>query len=433
MRRATRTFALVLVVIVWSQTAAAQEMPRGWSTQQTAEGVRIHTPPDLKPGEVYSVAFYAEQPLDGKPIEEWLRSAIPQEPAAPGTLLTHGVDAKNVNIAIGVAGFTTPEGAKRYALYTAFSPDQLSVYVVRIMTDPKAPLFNRYKAQTDDITRALIADAGRKTNAPALAAAEEPTAATGARAKTAARRGAASVSTGPLPAASIGGAQIFIRYTATHDGFNFITYFDHLLLFPDGTAFDDIPSEPITSFDPATIRGSIKPWKVGRWEKQGATIVLSFPDNEQRPRRVLRKHPKGWTEETGKTEGSYDVYFPVLPIPKQLIGGAWSNKNLTTMGFPGGMTPMVASGSTGDFLFNADGTYSNTRESFAGATGETVVSAHTRSQSAIGRWRLDDLLLTLEKDGERTVQVAFVMPNWSSDPIPDLMIGGNRWERPNDK
>lgn len=158
---------------------------------------------------------------------------------------------------------------------------------------------------------------------------------------------------------------------------------------------------------------------------------------------MLRKNRKGWSEEGAKADSSYDIYFPVIPISKQLITGAWRNKSLTTTGFAGGGMPMVTAGSTSDFFIKLDGTFSNSRDSFVGATnanmgdafkGDTTFGTyHENNRNAAGRWRLDDLLLTMEKDGTRAVHLAFVLPNWSSDGSTDLMVGGDRWERPEDK
>lgn len=457
MRKALIAFILCLAAVAPRSAAAAQDAPKGWRAEQTAEGVNIYTPPDLKPGEVFSVAVYPEQPLEGKALEEWLRLAIPIEPALPGVLITHGVELKTPEFAAGVAGFTAPGGVQLMALYTAISLDKQIVRVVRIVSDPRAPLFARYKAQTGGITGAIIAAARRQKDAHGStpeaaagtarpraersAAAEQP-AVTGATTKTALHRSAASTPAGPLPAASIGAAQVFIKYRWSY-GSSIETHFDHLLLFPDGTAFDDIPSKPLASFDPATLRAHLKPWNIGRWEKQGDAIILSFPDKEREPRRVLRKHRKGWSEEGAKADSSYDIYFPVIPISKQLITGAWRNKSLVTTGFAGGGMPMVTAGSTSDFFIKPDGTFSNSRDSFVGATnanmgdafkGDTTFGAyHENNRNAAGRWRLDDLLLTMEKDGTRAVHLAFVLPNWSSDGSTDLMVGGDRWERPENK
>lgn len=159
----TLTFRIILLLATFAICSAsrAQVAPGGWKTEQTAEGVRIHTPRDLKPGEVFSVAIYPEQPLDGKSLEGWLRLAIPAEPSLPGALLTHGVEAKSANIAVGVGGFISPDGAKLMAFYTAFSADQETVRVMRVMTLATAPLFNRYNTEVAQITDTFAGSAKR--------------------------------------------------------------------------------------------------------------------------------------------------------------------------------------------------------------------------------------------------------------------------------
>lgn len=160
-RMFTFRFILSLTAVVLCSAAQAQIAPRGWKTEQTAEGVTVYTPPNLKPGEVFSIAFYPEQPLDGKEIEDWLQLAIPQEPAQPGTLLKHGVDAKSANVAVGIGGFTAPDGAKLYAFYTALSVDRENVRVMRMMTLATAPLSERYKAETAQFGNVLAEMAKR--------------------------------------------------------------------------------------------------------------------------------------------------------------------------------------------------------------------------------------------------------------------------------
>lgn len=160
MRKATSVFVLLLLMTA-ARTVLGQHAPKGWRAEQTAEGVHIYTPPDLKPGEVFSVATYPEQPLDGKSLEQWLHVGIPTEPARPGALITHGVEQKSANVAVGISGFTAPDGAKLFAIYTAFSPDRETVRVMRVMTLMKAQLFDRYKADTSKITSAVIDSAKR--------------------------------------------------------------------------------------------------------------------------------------------------------------------------------------------------------------------------------------------------------------------------------
>lgn len=249
------------------------------------------------------------------------------------------------------------------------------------------------------------------------------------------------IKSSPLSSATLGGAQIFIKYSLSYYP-SFTTDFEHLLLFPDGTAFEDVPSKPMPQFDAPTLRSMLKPRDIGQWKTVGSTIVLTFAGKQ----RTLRKTAKGWYDgdELPKKYSAYDTYFPVIAPTAKAMFGPWKHKSLTTMGTMGGGTPMVAGGSTGNFVFNADGTFTNDRQSFASATtanmgdafksGADVGAYSNRKNTAAGRWRLDGVLLTLEKDGRRTVHIAFIMPNWSKDaPNSDLMIQGDWWTRPEKK
>lgn len=234
----------------------------------------------------------------------------------------------------------------------------------------------------------------------------------------------------PIRAArvNLSGAQVFVKYTLRYYP-SMTTDFEPLLLFPNGTASDDFSLEPTRDH-------------LGTWKRQGETIVLRFPGQKE-VQRTLRRHPKGWADSGDKTpSGSYDIYFPVLPVSKKtLTGGTWKNKELSTMGTAGGAAPMVAAGSTGQILFRPDGTFTTSSERFASATtsnmgdafrsgGDVGVSSNKKSAES-GRWRIDGLLMTRERnDGKRTVQMIFALPNWGKKgETPDLLIDGSRWAR----
>lgn len=238
--------------------------------------------------------------------------------------------------------------------------------------------------------------------------------------------------------AALGGAQLFVKYYQVYYP-RANTLFGQLALFPDGTAFDDVPTKPMPNFNEATLRGLLEPSVVGHWKMAGNTLLLTFP----KEKRTLRKHPHGWYDGTGPipTASAYDIYYPVLAPPRARLLGAWKNKSLTVLGTNGGGAPMVAAGSEGNWAFNADGTFSDGEKSFTSATTANMGSAykgpsdlnsmsHSSRQSA-GKWRLDGPLLTLEKDGQRTVHLAFLMPYWTKNMAQtDLMIDGDRWQRP---
>ena len=244
-----------------------------------------------------------------------------------------------------------------------------------------------------------------------------------------------------LPAPSLNGAKVFVKYSLVYYP-SFNTTFDQLVLFPDGTAFDEVPDKPITTFNVATLRKIVKPMYIGRWKVTGNTLTLNFPNKS----RTLRKHPHGWADNADKPpkDSAYGIYYPVTAAPRTRILGAWKFSSLMVMGTNGGGTPMVAAGTTGNWIFNGDGTFSDGSESFVSGTttnmgdiykgsGNVTQTGHRR-QSSSGKWRLDGPLLTLEKNGQRTVHLAFLMPHWSKNPADtDLMIDGDRWKRPEKK
>lgn len=243
---------------------------------------------------------------------------------------------------------------------------------------------------------------------------------------------------GPLPAASTHGARIFIRYTFLGT----TTRFDHLILFPDGAAFTDLPSKPVAQFDEATLRTALKPYDVGTWKQSGDSLTLNFPNKKRDQVTTLRKTPRGWYDGTGAIDptNAYNTYFPVIPVTPQQIQGAWHSKSLTTMGFAGGAAPMVAAGSSSDRVFHPDGTFSGGKNSFASATTANVGDAfktggdvgvyNNNNKQQAGRWRLDGPLLTMDMNGQRMVTLAFILPNWNKSGVPELLIDGDWWLRP---
>ncbi|MES2465437.1 MAG: DUF6683 family protein [Armatimonadota bacterium] len=300
-----------------------------------------------------------------------------------------------------------------------------------------------FKLDPDGITRlASGAFTAKSAGIASAKTAPDKSAKTGSVA-TAGSVGTAAVSKGPLPAASLGGARILIKYRMSYYP-AMTTNFDHLILFPDGTAFDDIPSKDMPQFSAGTLKSMLKPRDVGRWKQNGNQIVLSFPANTKEPQRVLLKHPKGWYDgkQLPRESSAYDIYFPVIIPTKKHLVGSWKSSSLMTMGGMGGGTPMVAAGSSGNRTFQADGSFSDAKKSFASATtasmgeafksGGDVSTYSNRNKAGIGRWRLDGPLLTMERDGQRSVHIAFIMPNWSKDPKSqsDMLIDGDNWKHP---
>jgi len=247
-----------------------------------------------------------------------------------------------------------------------------------------------------------------------------------------------------LPAASANGAEVYMKYTWGYGMNGIIARQEPLILFSDGTAIEDMPEGGVREFTPAAIRAAFddaddRRRYVGTWRRAGDRITITV-DGETR---VLRKTPRGWwdDEDPINNDTGYDTYFPiVLATPGHMLG-PWVTQSLFVSGMAGGAAPQVSAGSTTNRVFFADGTFSEDRESFASATtanmgdafntgGDVGVFSENSGQAA-GRWRIDGPLMTLEKDGQRRIVLAFIMPEWSEDnPDSDTWVGSDFWERP---
>lgn len=252
---------------------------------------------------------------------------------------------------------------------------------------------------------------------------------------------AAPVKTPPakstLPAATLG-AKVFVKYYWTSYPRLTINR-GYLLLFPDGTAFDDIPSKKVPDFSAATLRKNLDASDIGRWKKQGKNLVLTFGTKKAA---TLTTHPKGWLDASRAMEmkGAYNIYFPVNTTPRANFLGVWHEENFASYGTAGGSAPLVAGGSKTGWNFRPDGTFSASKDSYSFATtsnmgtaynsGSNVTTSDQNQSQLTGRWRLDGPLLTLEQNGKRSVLLAFVLPEWGKDKKnPDLCVDGDVWTR----
>lgn len=245
--------------------------------------------------------------------------------------------------------------------------------------------------------------------------------------------------TGPLAATSLNGAKVFVKYRMQF-GTAAQMMFDHLILFPDGSAFDDIPDDPLPSFDAAALRQTLRPNHVGRWKMTGNGLALTFEGKTE----AFKKHNSGGWAESDYKSGAFNVYFPVKVATKAQILGAWKHRSLTTMGMAGGGAPMVAAGSDNLLVFADNGSFTKAGKSFASATtanmgdafksGGDVTTTGGRANSFKGQWRLDGPLLTTSENGRRVVQLAFILPNWgeATEP-PEILIQGDHYFRPDKK
>lgn len=239
---------------------------------------------------------------------------------------------------------------------------------------------------------------------------------------------------GELPPPDDRGAEVYVKYTWSY-GTTLVTYQEPLVLFPDGAAFDEMPSGAVASFDPATLRAALtaegKQDHIGTWRREDDALVLAFGGETRRLPRVKR----GWwdDEDPPDPDAAYDIYFPVLLATTEDVLGPWVSESLFAVGMPGG--DFTASGSTANRVFFADGTFTEDRARFVSSTSElaggTSGAFGTNDTSVAGRWRIDGPLLTIEEDGQRGVVLAFILPEWDEED-GDLWIGGDWWDRPDE-
>ena len=231
---------------------------------------------------------------------------------------------------------------------------------------------------------------------------------------------------GRLTASGVGGARVFVMYVVPINGSSPI---DELVLFPDGTALDDLPSGPTAGFDVASVVAASRRPNVGRWSQSGNRLTVTIgrgkPD-------VYVKDPSGGWADPERKSGSFGIYFPALPLAPGALAGAWHSETIASVGVPGGAGPMTFGGSTGDLVFGKDGTYAKAGRGFAsssGLAGGGSVSALGKGRQSQGRWRLDGLMLTTVENGQRGVQLAYELPHWGHSQGKDIMIQGRRWSR----
>ena len=240
-----------------------------------------------------------------------------------------------------------------------------------------------------------------------------------------AKTGGKALPVGKLTASSANGARVFVMYVVSINGSSPTR---ELVLFPDGTAFTDLPSGPVPSFTVASLRAAVRPVYVGRWSQTGNKLTVKAGRDTD----TYVKDPSGGWADPDQKSGEFGIYFPVLPASAASISGAWHSETLVSVGVAGGAGPMTYGGSTGDLVFARNGTFAKGGKGFATSSSSTGgVTAIGKGRQAQGQWRLDGLMLTTVQNGQRGVQLLYAMPHWKrSGEAPDIMIQGSRWSRP---
>ena len=239
------------------------------------------------------------------------------------------------------------------------------------------------------------------------------------------KTGGKSLPAGGLTASSANGARVFVMYVVSINGSSPTR---ELVLFPDGTAFTDLPSGPVASFTVASLRKAVRPVYVGRWSQSGDRLTVKTGKDTD----VYVKDPSGGWADPDQKSGEFGIYFPVLPASAASIAGAWHSQTIVSVGVAGGAGPMTFGGGTGNLVFAKNGTFAKAGKGFATSSSSAGgVTAIGKGRQAQGQWRLDGLMLTTVQNGQRGVQLLYAMPHWKkSGEAPDIMIQGSRWSRP---
>ena len=139
-----------------ASSASAQSAPEGWGAARAAGGIVVYTPPDLSPGEVYSVAVFPHGSLSGKSLEGWLVGAIAGDPAPPGKATgPPQVKSQTANVVVAARLFAGPGGRQVAGIYTGVSLDGRSTAMMRVAWS--GALYDKYKDATLPMVRALAA------------------------------------------------------------------------------------------------------------------------------------------------------------------------------------------------------------------------------------------------------------------------------------
>lgn len=138
-----------------------QEAPKnaanGWETQTLSNGVTQLTPTGLAEGEVFTVTIFPRQPLNSKPIEEWIFGAVEADNSKPGKVVgTPKVQSSSGNIAVGTVAFQAADGKPLAGIYQAVSVDKETGRLIRIVSSPSGDLIKRYMDSIKKVSSAVI-------------------------------------------------------------------------------------------------------------------------------------------------------------------------------------------------------------------------------------------------------------------------------------
>ena len=184
-----------------------------------------------------------------------------------------------------------------------------------------------------------------------------------------------------------------------------------LVLFPDGTAINELPAEPVASFSPAAIRATFdpddRPARVGTWRRSDSVLTLTFDGDSQSFARIS----KGWWdgEEPLDPDATDGIYLPTRPLAASDLIGEWETAEA-----------YAANALTGDEFDISEAVFS------FGPGGVLIVDGP--DERTTGRWSLDGVWLSVELAGQASVLPAYTVSEEDrEDPPSEIWIGDMLW------
>lgn len=132
--------------------------PAGWKSAARPNGVRVFTPPDLAPGEVYSVTVYDSAPLGSKTPEAYLRAFAGPVGDKPGQLQAPlEIQNREGRVVTGMGAYAGPNNTSLGVLFLGvLANGGKTVHISRTLYSEKDELVARYQNQTQSVLSALV-------------------------------------------------------------------------------------------------------------------------------------------------------------------------------------------------------------------------------------------------------------------------------------
>jgi len=131
--------------------AQSVSVPNGWA-KKVGPGVVVLTPKDLEAGQVYIVAVYDAQDLNGKSGEEWLRDRIASDTSVPGDVGQISTASRKDSVISCTCSYSTKNDPLA-GICTAIERPNGRISLLRVIMSPNREFLTRYKTALNEISR----------------------------------------------------------------------------------------------------------------------------------------------------------------------------------------------------------------------------------------------------------------------------------------